>query len=504
MQIQKILSWVLLIGIITSGVFQISSSTTNAQQATTQPTVTCAPSKKEILRDEKVTFVATVKNASSSITYSWKGTNIQSVNADRVTVSYGSLGLKTATTTVVTNGFSIEAGCSVEVKANVQLQTGQQNNLQQQAQQQLQNILGGQQGGQQGGQTGQQGGQSTSNGGNSGGSQQQTGGNQTNQNTQQTQQIGQSPQEKARKEAEAREKARADFEKRQQETQKEMEQKIKECETDASAGEGADSSIKKAQEAKLQETGQQQQMVPVNPIPIVDPIKNIRENIERLTAKDIGLASSQEPPLDQVVACKTDTALEKVFKDSQDFIYKGDSTESGPKFITQYENHFKKIHDEAEEDFLNAILNNSESCTPEEDKNIALSLLNQKKSLLEEKSKDSCPMDNEDKYNLANIDTFMNFSDPSKNLLIRHLQFDEDKNEALTAKTLLNAYETEIALGFKNIKDEKGNIEHPAQVYLSVALNNFHSQTNRLIELDEATEGKMFSDFMGKVGEAGV
>lgn len=471
MQIQKILSWVLLIGIITSGVFQISSSTTNAQQATTQPTVTCAPSKKEILRDEKVTFVATVKNSSSSITYSWKGTNIQSVNADRVTVSYGSLGVKKATTTVVTNGFSIEAGCSVEVKANVQLQTGQQNNLQQQAQQQLQNILGGQQGGQQGGQTGQQGGQSTSNGGNSGGSQQQTGGSQPSNNTNGSQ-ITQNQQGGGGSNP--------------ANSQNQTQQELADCEKPSESADDVKSMVQEqTQEAKK---ATQQQMVPVNPIPVVEPILNIQENIKLLTAKEIGTADGTSAvALDKKAACKIDVMLKKSLDKAVNFIYKGDNGEG--LWVLNYPKQFGEQSDNSKAAFVRQLQNNSNSCTPEEDKNIARALLVSQSSVFIKES-ESCPIQKEDKYDLTVLENFLDQADPQKSLSFRLIQSTEELNRTRSTQLVANAYEIQVNEGFKSKLDKDKNIELSPKVYVPQSMDYMTAALKRFIELEETGEGE--------------
>ena len=81
-----IISWVLLLSLVITVVFQFSTSQTNAQQANSNRVgVTCAPTKPEIIIGEQVTFVAAVVNAPSTVRFSWNGpVCVNAVNGNEI------------------------------------------------------------------------------------------------------------------------------------------------------------------------------------------------------------------------------------------------------------------------------------------------------------------------------------------------------------------------------------------------------------------------------------
>jgi hypothetical protein len=490
-------SWTVLLSLVVFSVFQLSSTNTNAQQANGQIKLSCAPNKEVVQRNENVTFIAKVENATEKVKYSWGGTKIKSVDAPRVTTSYGSLGEKKATVTIVTGTTRVKAECTVLVSTNIAIQTNQNQGQGQDPQSQLQNLLGGTNpftGGQQGGTNPFTGGQQQ------GGSNPFTGSGSPTSGSSQTPQLQQS---QPQREAAARNQARADAQQREQEIQQNLQEKLQKCETQSNGSKKASEAIQEATTENLEEQATQQQMVPTNPIPIVDPIKDIQANIKRLTAKDIGLESSQEPALDEVTACQTEAYLEAEFKKSENLIYKGDENENGPKFVPNFQKYLRKAKDDAGIAYLEAVMNNKNSCNVQEDVNVVKALIKQSESILKEQAKESCQVASEDKYNLTKLDSYLNFIDPTQNPLIRHLKIEEEWQKNMTSNLVREAYETDIALGFKNIKDDDGNITQPAQVYVNHSLNNFNIATNRLLQLDEATEGQLFKDYTKKI-EVGV
>jgi len=79
--------------------------------------VTCSPSAAQIRPDVPVTWTATVAGTSGEVFYRWDGVNITNQNLPSVSASYGSVGTKEATVTVVSAGQTVSDTCSVSVRA---------------------------------------------------------------------------------------------------------------------------------------------------------------------------------------------------------------------------------------------------------------------------------------------------------------------------------------------------------------------------------------------------
>jgi len=485
------ISWVLLISFILFIVFNFSTSTTNAQQTTEQITVSCAPNKKVVQRNENVTFVATVKNATEKIKYSWSGVTIKSVDSPRVTTSYASLGEKKATVTIVTGTKRIKAECSVVVSTNVSIQN--QTGGQQGGNNPLQNLgglqqmlgggnnpLGGLTGGQQGG---QQGGNNPI--GNILGGQQTNGIANTGTGTRAgtpTQNLNTRTSDTATNSQNARNNRRQEYQRELKENESEYEEDVKKCEEDKSDAtqQGAEPPAEDIQ----QET---QQMVPTNPIPIVDPIKNIRENIERLTLKDIGLEGSSQPSLDKTEACKVDAAIKKMAKDSHTFLTKG--RDGNPYFVTNYENLTNDSQDIGQKNFIESI-KNAQSCKENENTNIARALEKVPRSIIGGTSETaSCPLEKENSDDLNELENFLSYiENPPAYKLAESYSAMLGVRLDTTERAL---YETSINRGFIGVKDDKGTIKNPPEIYLGHNINNMNSITNRVSTLDEVGEGKI-------------
>lgn len=80
--------------------------------------VTCAPSATQVRKDTPVRWTATPSGyvPGNPIVYQWSGVNIESQNSPTITTSYGSVGTKTATVTVVSGGATAVTSCSVSVR----------------------------------------------------------------------------------------------------------------------------------------------------------------------------------------------------------------------------------------------------------------------------------------------------------------------------------------------------------------------------------------------------
>ncbi len=461
--------------IATGFYFAFHTGTRETQAQQTPPTnirVTCAPDKEFVLRNSPVKFTATVQNATSTIIYSWRGANITSRNAPDVTAQYGSLGVKRATTTINTGGVTLSAGCSVTVVTTLPGGSNQGGNQQ--------NPLGNLPQG--GNQTGNQSGNNNSGG-------QQSGGN--NQGTP-------IPQTQPQREEAARQQARQNYEREQQQAERTFEQEKQQCE-EGETSQGSSDSIKDSIEGDIAQDAEMfGQMVPTDPKPIVDPIKNIRENIERLTAKEIGLKDSQEPPLDQKVACKADAAIKKIAEQSRNFLSQG--RDGNPYWITDYNALIKDSNDIGRSRHITALAND-QSCKSAENKKIAQALASVPRSIIgAESTETSCPM-NQNK-DLNDLNTYLSYSDPLNNPAYR---FAEKYSAmiSVSAETVdLAKYETEINNGFIGVKDENGKIINPPNIYANTALFNINNEVGRLGSLHEITDGEsvLFENFLGKTG----
>lgn len=80
--------------------------------------VTCVPSASQVRTDTPVRWIATPSGyiATDTIFYRWNGVNIQDQNSSTITTSYGSVGTKEATVTVVSGGATAIATCRVTVR----------------------------------------------------------------------------------------------------------------------------------------------------------------------------------------------------------------------------------------------------------------------------------------------------------------------------------------------------------------------------------------------------
>ncbi len=469
-----IISWVLLLSLIIVAVFQFSTNQTNAQQANpNRVRVTCAPTKPEVMINEQVTFVAAVINASSTVRFSWKGPEIKSENKNRVKVKYDTNGTKKATVTARVGGESYQANCTVIVKSNAKPQPElNPEDLIKQLQSLLQGQQGGQTGGQQGGQlpgqTGSQPGQGTP--------------------TQQTQ---------GQREAAAQQRAVQEYNRKQQQAEKTFEKEKQECE-EGEATQGGNMSDDIQSSFQDQTTEEMGQLVPTDPKPIVDPIKNIRENIERLTAKEIGLKDSQEPALDQQVACKSEAGVRKVAEQWKNVLEKG--RDGNPYWVTDYVALVKDSQDIATKQYIEA-LSSGQSCKSDENKKIAQTLAKLPISVIgNDIEKSSCQI--EHKKDLNDLDTYLSYSDPynnpSLNLIEKYSAMLGHRSEVIESVKS----QTEMNQGFIAMKDEDGKITNPPQIYTNMALFNINSATGKLLEIDEATDahGDLYADFLGKSG----
>lgn len=470
-----IISWVLLLSLIIAVVFQFSTTQTNAQQANTNRVrVTCAPTKSEVMINEQVTFVAAVVNAPSTVRFSWKGPEIKSVNKNRVKATYDTNGTKKATVTIRTGGESYQASCTVQVKSNPQQQ--QELNPEDLIKQ-LQGLLQGQQSGQTGGLPGGTPGQT--------GSQPTQGGSTPTQQTQ------------AQRETAAQQRAVQEYNRKQQQAERTFEQEKKKCEEgDATQGGSMSDDIQSSfQDQAAEEMGQ---MVPTDPKPIVDPIKNIRENIERLTAKEIGLKDSQEPALDQKVACKVDAGVKKLAEQSRNFLEKG--RDGNSQWVTDYGALSNDSTDIGTIEYIEA-LSNDKSCRAEENKKIAQVLAAFDRATIGNEAKESSCSLQKDK-NLNNVDTYLSYSDPSKNpslnLLEKYSAMLAHRSEVVSSVQ----YQASLNDGFIPVKDEDGKIINPPQIYRDVALFNINSEAGTIAGKDEAGEdaSDLYADFLGKAG----
>ena len=437
--------------------------------------MSCAPTKTEVKQNEEVTFVAAVVNATTTVRYAWRGPEIKNVNRDRVTTKYDTTGVKRATTTIRVGGETYQAGCSVQVKSDAQQQQGLNP---EDLLKQLQDFLKGQQGGQQPG--GQPGGQQP------GG---QPGGQQPGQGAAPTQQT------QAQRETAAQQRAVQEYNRKQQQAERTFEQEKQQCETgQATQGSMADD-IKGTFEKN---TGEMGQMVPTDPKPIVEEIENIRENIERLTAKEIGLKDATEPALDQQVACKSEAGVKKIAEQWKNFLEKG--RDGNPYWVTDYVALVKDSQDIATMQYVEA-LSNGQSCRSEENKKIAQVLASLPRSVIgNDEEESSCPL--QQKKDLNDVDTYLSYSDPFKNpslnLLEKYSAMLGHRNEVIGSVK----YQTEINRGFIPEKDEDGKITNPPNVYLDMAIYNMNSATGKLVELNESTDahGDLYADFLGKSG----
>lgn len=118
---RKVIAHVLLAGtLLVTLVGALLAQNVIAQETTTPVAlrVSCIPSAQEVRPNTPVTWRATVvsNNPDATIFYTWSGVNITTVNGPAVTTSYGSIGTKEATVTVVSQGTTASATCEVEVK----------------------------------------------------------------------------------------------------------------------------------------------------------------------------------------------------------------------------------------------------------------------------------------------------------------------------------------------------------------------------------------------------
>jgi hypothetical protein len=475
-----IISWVLLLSLIIVAVFQFSTTQTNAQQANpNRVRVTCAPTKPEVMIDEQVTFVAAVINASSTVRFSWKGPEIKSENKNRVKVKYSTNGTKKATVTARVNGESYQATCSVVVKSDAkqQPQLNPEDLIKQ-----LQGLLQGQQGGQTGGLPGGQ--QGTGTPGQTG-SQPTQGGSTPTQQTQ------------AQRETAAQQRAVQEYNRKQQQAERTFEQEKKKCEEGdaAQGGNMADNIQSSFQDQTTEEMGQ---LVPTDPKPIVDPIKNIRENIERLTAKEIGLKDSEEPALDQKVACKVDAGVKKLAEQSRNFLEKG--RDGNTQWLRDTNGLVKDSHDIGTKIFINALAN-TQSCKSETNKKIAEVLASSPRSIIAaEPTNEVCKM--EENKDLNKLETYLNYSsaieNPSYLLTEKYSGMLGYRTEVLDLAT----YENEVNGGFLAPKDEEGKATNHPDIYKGVALFNINNEAGTIAGKDEAGEdaSDLYADFLSKAG----
>lgn len=474
-----IISWVLLLSLVITVVFQFSTSQTNAQQANSNRVgVTCAPTKPEIIIGEQVTFVAAVVNAPSNVRFSWNGPEIKSENKNRVKVKYDTNGTKKATVTIRTGGESYKASCSVVVKSDAKQQ--QELNPEDLIKQ-LQSLLQGQQGGQTGGLPGsQQGGQLPG----------QTGSQPTQGGSTPTQQT------QAQREAAAQQRAVQEYNRKQQQAERTFEQEKKKCEEGEATqgGNMADDIQSSFQDQTVEEMGQ---MVPTDPKPIVDPIKNIRENIERLTAKEIGLKDSQEPALDQKVACKVDAGVKKLAEQSRNFLEKG--RDGNKTWITNYPQLTLDSIDIGTMQYINALAKD-QSCRSEDNKTIAQALSSMPRSIIgAEPVEESCKI--EENKDLNKLETYLNYSgadgNPSYKLAEKWSALVGHRSEVVDTVRI----QAGINDGFIPIVKD-GEIVNPPRLYTDISLSNINRAADTIAEKDEAGEdaSDLYADFLGKAG----
>lgn len=118
---RNLVAYTLLAGILFVALVGALLAQNAVAQENTTPValrVTCIPSALEVRPNTPVTWRATVvsDNPEAAIFYTWSGVNITTANSPTVTTSYGSIGTKEARVTVVSQGSSASATCSVEVK----------------------------------------------------------------------------------------------------------------------------------------------------------------------------------------------------------------------------------------------------------------------------------------------------------------------------------------------------------------------------------------------------
>lgn len=496
--IKTIFVGILVMSLALFTAFQTDKRETQAQQAQTQVRVTCAPDKDQALRNTPVKFTATVQNATSTIVYSWRGVNITSRNSSEITVQYGSLGTKKATTTVVTGGKTYQAGCSVDIvptlPATNNTNGNQQSGGNQNPLQGIQNMLGGQQGGN----TPTGGNTSTNGGGTTGGT--QTGGTQTTGGSTQTsgnttggnttsgsgnnsptggnQQNGSNSQTGGNQQNGGNQQSNKPSNNNQNAQNQ--------CETSDQAED-----VKKSVQEQTQEAlnAEQQQMVPVNPIPIVDPILNIQENIKLLTAKEIGTNDgSSAEALDKKAACKIDEMLIKSLEKSVNFIYKAD--QDNPVWTVSPLQTLGKQSDAAKANFIMALQNNKNSCTPEEDKNIARALLLTQQTILNQSSQSCSLQPSEDKYDLTKLENFLAQANPETSAAFRFILATEEMHRTIGGQTATNAYEIHMNDGFKQALNKDKEIELNSNIYRPQTTEYLNAALNRYLNLDEVGEGE--------------
>lgn len=244
----------------------------------------------------------------------------------------------------------------------------------------------------------------------------------------------------------------------------------------------------------------QQQMVPTNPIPIVDPIKSIEENIRRIAAKEIGAADGGDAPsLDSVAACEVDKLIVQMIETSERFLFEGD--DGNPMFVTDNNTHFRKIQDKIVEDFTNELKKN-DTCGGETYKNIAESLLKAEnaKSILNSDSSKTCSIDSGegDKDDLNEIQNY--FSWVNKHPALEYMKASAELSGIIGSETTRELHEKQISLGFNDIKDDEGKITTPAQVYFSQSLSKLDHATARVTQIEEANEhSELLNEFFLKV-----
>lgn len=499
--VKIILSGILGVLIIAFFSFQTFSKQTQAQTAYPPLSIVCKPNQNIVLKDSTVTWTATVLNASSTISYVWGGESVLNRNQATTTAKYSSIGQKTATLKVTSKGVVLSTDCKVTVL-------------------EIPNIPGGGSGeGNTGGGTGSGSGSGSGSGGTGSGS----GSGGTGSNPGSGSGSGSNPNQPGggtgngsnpgsdpnnpNNNPNGEEKDPGTFTtddvKEDEGNQSSRQQDEKKCEE-----EDAQNSNAKSMREELQKPADpnktQQQMVPTNPIPIVTPIENIEKNIAILTEKEIGRADTQDktPSLDAVSNCKVDVSIKVMIEKSTNFIYKGNA--DNPTFVINYTKHFTNIQDKAFEQAIKK-LQESKSCSAEEEKNIAKELvrIRNSESLVNKESKEQCSAEQsgDDKYDLNSLENFLNQTDPRNSALFKHFEIALEVDDIITSNTKVLAYETEIAQGHLNITDpETGNIVVPATHYLPQALEHMTLAIKRFVTLDETGEdGKIIEDYFNKV-----
>jgi hypothetical protein len=265
--------------------------------------------------------------------------------------------------------------------------------------------------------------------------------------------------------------------------------------------------------AQLQEAAQapqnQQQMVPTNPIPIVDPIKSIEANIKRIAAKEIGSKEDgNKPSLDAVSACEVDKMILKVTEASQKFIWEGgegdDEGDPGKEmFIGDYNLHFSEVRITKIEEFTKALKEN-DTCGGELYKNISKALVeeeNARSIINSDKSKACLPDEQkgEDEDDLNKIENLFSWLHPENNTIYQKGKATRELRSVVNSELERVKLESEISLGFKSIKNDEGRITTPAGTYLEQSLANLGGAKFRVNQYQEVGYSKVLDDVFKKV-----